>query len=52
MANLQGQVGELSFTMQITRKDSGKVEEYQMVGFVDEEQLKQLQQDAAQTEKE
>lgn len=42
MADLQGQVGELSFTVQITRKDSGKVEEYQMVGYLDEEQLKGL----------
>jgi hypothetical protein len=42
MADLQGQVGELSFTVQITRKDSGQVEEYQMVGYLNEEQLKGL----------
>lgn len=43
MADLQGQVGEVSFTVQITRKETGQVEEYQMTGFVNEEQLKQLQ---------
>lgn len=42
MADLQGQVGELSFTVQITRKDSGQVEEYQLVGYLNEEQLKGL----------
>jgi hypothetical protein len=30
-------------TIQVTRKETGKVEEYEMVGFVDPEQLKQLQ---------
>lgn len=42
MADLQGQVGELSFTVQVTRKETGKVEEYQLTGFVNEEQLKEL----------
>ncbi len=42
MADLQGQIGELSFTVQITRKDSGQVEHYQMVGYLDEEQLKEI----------
>lgn len=41
--NLQGQVGELRFTVQVTRKETGKIEEVEMVGFLNEEQLKQLQ---------
>ena len=40
--NLQGAVGEVSFTVQITRKETGKVEEYQLAGFVNEDQLKAL----------
>ena len=43
MLNLQGQVGELKFTVQVTRKDTGKVEEYQLVGYLDEDKLKELQ---------
>ncbi len=41
--NLNGQVGELKFTIQITRKDTGKVEEVELTGFINEEQLKALQ---------
>lgn len=44
MSDLQGQVGELSFTVQITRKETGKVEEYKMVGAIDAEQLKTIEQ--------
>lgn len=43
MSNLGGQIGELRFTMQITRKETGKVEEVELVGFLDEEKLKELQ---------
>lgn len=43
MSNLQGQVGELRFTIEVTRKDTGKVETVEMVGFVNQEQLQQLQ---------
>lgn len=43
MTELKGQVGELSMTLQITRKDTGKVEEVQLTGFIDEAQLKALQ---------
>ena len=43
MSNLGGQMGELRFTMQITRKETGKVEEVELVGFLDEEKLKELQ---------
>lgn len=52
MANLSGDVGELRFTVQITRKETGKTEEVEMVGFLNEEQLNQLQQDAAPLPKE
>lgn len=41
--NLSGEVGELSFKVQITRKDTGAVEEYTLVGKITEEQLKELQ---------
>jgi len=43
MADLTGEVGELSFTVQITRKETGKVEEYQLVGKITDEQLKELE---------
>lgn len=43
MPELQGAMGELSFTVQVTRKDTGKTEEVQMVGFINEEELKSLQ---------
>ncbi len=43
MSDLKGVIGELTFTMQITRKDTGKIEEYKMVGVVDDEKLKSLQ---------
>ena len=43
MVDLKGNVGELRMVLQITRKDTGKVEEVEMVGFVDEEKLKDLQ---------
>lgn len=43
MINLNGSQGELRFTLQITRKETGKVEEVELVGFVDEEKLKELQ---------
>jgi hypothetical protein len=40
---MNGQLGELRFVVQITRKDTGKVEEVEMVGYLDEEKLKELQ---------
>ena len=43
MADLQGQVGELKFTLQVTRKETGLTEEVDMVGFIDEAKLKELQ---------
>jgi|WetSurSiteA1Bulk_404760.scaffolds.fasta_scaffold801602_1 hypothetical protein len=43
MSDLKGAVGELHMKIQVTRKETGKVEEYDVVGFVNPEQLKQLQ---------
>lgn len=42
MSDLSGQVGELRFTLEITRKETGKVETVEMVGFLDEQKLKEL----------
>ena len=42
MAQLQGQVGELRFVVQITRGDTGKVEEIELVGKITDEQLQEL----------
>ena len=39
MINLQGQPGELRFTVQITRKNTGKVEEVELVGKLIPEEL-------------
>lgn len=43
MAALEGQAGELRFTLQITRKDTGQVEELELIGRITDEQLKELQ---------
>ena len=43
MTALAGQVGELRFVLQVTRKETGKVEEVELVGFLDEDKLKELQ---------
>jgi hypothetical protein len=43
MPELSGQIGELRFTVEIKRKDTGKVEQYELVGFLDEDKLKELQ---------
>ena len=40
MTELNGRPGELSFTLQITRAETGRVEEYQVTGTLDPEQLK------------
>lgn len=42
MSDLSGQVGELRFTLEITRKETGKVETVEMVGFLDEQKLKEI----------
>jgi hypothetical protein len=41
MTALQGQAGELRFTVEITRKD-GRVEQFELVGRITDEQLKEL----------
>jgi hypothetical protein len=43
MIALGGEVGELRFTVEVTRKETGKVETYELVGFLDEDKLKELQ---------
>jgi len=43
MNALTGQIGEVQMTIQITRKETGKVEEFKLIGFLDEEKLKELQ---------
>jgi len=43
MIELGGQVGELRFQVEITRKETGKIETYELVGFLNEEKLKELQ---------
>lgn len=42
MSTLQGQIGELSFTVQITRAATGTVETYELVGKVTAEQAEEL----------
>lgn len=41
MSSLMGQAGELSFTVQIVRKD-GQVEEHQLVGRITADQAEAL----------
>lgn len=43
MIDLNGQAGELRFTIEVKRKETGKVEQYEMIGFLDEDKLKELQ---------
>jgi len=43
MIELTGQPGELRFTVEVKRKETGKVEQYELVGFLDEDKLKELQ---------
>jgi hypothetical protein len=45
MSNIAGKVGELRFTVQVTRAETGKVEDYELVGFIDPEQLKAIQEE-------
>ena len=40
---LNGQAGELHMTLQITRKETGKVEEVELIGYLDPDQLKKLE---------
>ena len=43
MSDLVGAVGEVQMTIQIKRKETGKVEEFKLTGFLDEDQLKEIQ---------
>jgi len=43
MNDLKGTIGELTMTIQVTRKETGKVEEFKLTGFLDADQLKELQ---------
>ena len=43
MIELQGQKGEVRFTVEIKRAATGKVETDEMVGHADPEKLKELQ---------
>jgi hypothetical protein len=42
MSDLSGQVGELRFTVSVVRGDTGKVENYELVGKIAEDQFKEL----------
>ena len=42
MADLSGQMGELRFKVQVTRKETGLVEEYDLVGKITAEEAEQL----------
>lgn len=43
MAELNGQLGELRMTLEITRKETGKVETVELIGRLDEQQIKELE---------
>jgi hypothetical protein len=43
MSALTGQIGEVQMTIQITRKETGKVEEFKLTGFLDQEKLKEIE---------
>jgi hypothetical protein len=43
MINLSGQMGELRFSVEVKRADTGKVEQYELVGYLDEDKLKEFQ---------
>jgi hypothetical protein len=43
MSSLMGQVGEVTFTVEIKRKDTGKIDTFNLIGKVTNEQLKEIQ---------
>lgn len=43
MIEIVGAGAEVSFTVSITRKETGLVEEYQMVGRLTDEQIKEIE---------
>lgn len=52
MNNLVGQPAELHMTIQVTRKDTGKVEEFQLVGQCSQEEAEALGAKQAEEPKE
>jgi hypothetical protein len=42
MSDLVGQPAELHMTIQVTRKETGKVEEFQLVGYCSESEAEEL----------
>lgn len=42
MPELHGQIGELRMTVEITRKETGKTDTVELVGFLDEDKLKEF----------
>lgn len=42
MSELTGQVGELRFSVSVTRKETGKTETYELVGAIDAKDLEKL----------
>lgn len=45
MSDIKGQTGELRATIQITRKATGKIETFELVGRTTPEQHEQIMQD-------
>ncbi len=43
VSDMIGAIGELRFTIEITRKETGKTETFELVGFLDETKLKEFQ---------
>lgn len=43
MSELQGQTGELRFTVEIKRIETGLIETYDLIGYLDEDKLKEIQ---------
>ena len=43
MSDMIGAIGDLRFTIEITRKETGKTETFELVGFLDETKLKEFQ---------
>jgi len=43
MSSLMGKVGEVTFTVEIKRKDTGKIDTFNLIGKVTNEQLKEIQ---------
>jgi len=41
--NLSGHAGEVRMTVEIVRKETGLKETHELVGYVDEQQLKDMQ---------